>query len=556
MTPPGAKPTPLPFADQLWTRWARKFGTQIESGVIGAQVGDAEPALFPEGQSSQRLFPVGSVTKLVTGLCIARLMAQDPTLTVNTHVNQLLGPYRLAGRYAEQVTLAHLLTHRSGYDYSDFGLAYSKRQSARIDALNRFEPPFACRPAGLPAYSNFGAAVLGRVLEHQLQKPFSRIAHDWVFAPLGLHNAVIANNDTDATDALPLHPFFQAAGGLLLNVADGIRLASFFSDPSSAPHELQAPLRLVSSPLYETPSKTIGIGLLASRFMARGVLVAGHTGSWPGRHAVLLFIPEHRAALFCALTCSNTLDPETPLLWGAALDLLLDAVGATASPPALHKIRPYVYASTKVPTRSPERALHLWAHPLAYNHHQLEPPALKTEVRLYDFCSDGPVNGQWFMRSSQREAFVRAPLIRVLYPFSTRAALLALPMISWPVAGWLAFGQTPPNMLTIATALSVCSLSACILLSRKNLHACILVGDKRPIRLLTLLALGVVALTIVITAGAHTMVSKLSGPSLAHFLIFIGAAWIFSIAFLDMRIAFFSVHHWASLLLRHRPRPT
>ncbi len=144
------------------------------------------------------LFRIASITKLFTWTAVMQLVEQD-RLDLNADVNTYLDfriPATLgdgdeddedASRLAP-ITLAHLLTHTPGFEDRVFETVVE--DSADLMPLGEWlasHIPTRVRPPGeLTAYSNYGTALAGYIVERVSGLPYEQYVAQNILAPLGM----------------------------------------------------------------------------------------------------------------------------------------------------------------------------------------------------------------------------------------------------------------------------------------------------------------------------------------------------------------------------------
>src|SRR5579864_7181095 len=140
--------------------------------------------------STDSVFQVGSITKLWTATMIMQLIDAG-LLSLDTTVAQALPGLRLGSPdLADQVTVAHLLTHTSGIDgdiFTDTGRG--------DDCLERYVELLAEAAQNHPlgatwSYCNSGFSLLGRLIEKVTGKTWDAAMRERLFTPLGLARTV------------------------------------------------------------------------------------------------------------------------------------------------------------------------------------------------------------------------------------------------------------------------------------------------------------------------------------------------------------------------------
>ncbi len=140
------------------------------------------------------LFRIGSLSKLITWTAVMQLVEQgeiDLDTDVNTYLDFVI-PAELARPLhtvdAAPITLRHLLTHTPGFEDISSGLFYlNPNLTLELGDYVREFLPARVFPAGdVVAYSNYGAALAGYIVERASGLPFSDYVENNVFEPLGM----------------------------------------------------------------------------------------------------------------------------------------------------------------------------------------------------------------------------------------------------------------------------------------------------------------------------------------------------------------------------------
>jgi len=159
--------------------YARGFGvTSVEDGGL---------AVTPH-----TLFPIGSVTKPLTGTMIMRLVEQGK-LDLDRPVKEYLDGFMLSeSGAAERVTLRMLLSHTSGLPtrYSPFGPrnpeALEKHVKEEISQYRLVAPP-----GKLYSYSNPGINLAGYVAQVVAGMSYTELMQSLVFDPLEMKRTTL-----------------------------------------------------------------------------------------------------------------------------------------------------------------------------------------------------------------------------------------------------------------------------------------------------------------------------------------------------------------------------
>lgn len=133
-------------------------------------------------EPERSIYDLASLTKVVALTTAAMILHDEGKLPLDARVQDYLPAF--AGVNKDRVTIAHLLTHRSGLPAGRqlWKTAHSPAE-ARAQVL---ETSLQARPGALFNYSDLGPAVLGMVIEKITGTSLDRFVAERVFAPLGM----------------------------------------------------------------------------------------------------------------------------------------------------------------------------------------------------------------------------------------------------------------------------------------------------------------------------------------------------------------------------------
>jgi CubicO group peptidase (beta-lactamase class C family) len=205
VTPPPPSPTGLSDPRELATFLNGVLSVQLADnhipGATVAVVKDGRP-FFAQGygdadlqhgklvSAQTTLFRIGSVSKLFTWTAVMQL-AEQGKVNLHADVNTYLKTFHLPATYPEPITLADLLTHSAGFE--DRGTGTFARMTSDLKPLGQWlaeHIPARVRPPGeLTAYSNYGAALAGYIVEQVAGMSFEQYVEQHLFQPLGMHSS-------------------------------------------------------------------------------------------------------------------------------------------------------------------------------------------------------------------------------------------------------------------------------------------------------------------------------------------------------------------------------
>src|SRR6266581_1399756 len=204
-TPPPPSPTGLSDPRELETFLNGVLSAQLRDDHIpGATVSVVKDdrLFFAKGYGSAdlqagkpvsaqtTLFRIGSVSKLFTATAVMQLVEQGK-LNLHADVNTYLKTFHLPATYPEPITLAHLLTHSAGFE--DRGTGLYPLTTSDLEPLGQWlaaHLPARVRPPDeLTAYSNYGFALAGYIVEQVSGMPFEQYVEQYLFQPLGMRSS-------------------------------------------------------------------------------------------------------------------------------------------------------------------------------------------------------------------------------------------------------------------------------------------------------------------------------------------------------------------------------
>lgn len=155
------------------------------------------------------LFRPGSVSKLFTWTAVMQLHEQGK-LDLDRDVNEYLD-FKIPEAFGAPITMKHLLTHTPGFEEQVKDLFATEPTTDLGGYLKTHIPARIFPPGTTPAYSNYGTALAGYVVERVSGVPFTRYVDENIMKPLKMPNSTFAQ---------PLPPELEP------NMSKGYRLAT------------------------------------------------------------------------------------------------------------------------------------------------------------------------------------------------------------------------------------------------------------------------------------------------------------------------------------------
>jgi CubicO group peptidase (beta-lactamase class C family) len=276
------------------------------------------------------VFRIASMTKSFTAMAILKLRDEgklaldDPA---ERYVPELKG-LRYPTTDSPRITIRHLLSHAEGFPednpWGDQQLAVSDEE---MSAMMRAGIPFSNAPGVTYEYSNYGFAILGRVVSAAAKMPYRDYVAAHILTPLGMsattleprsvppqrlaHGYRWEDNQWKEEPQLP-DGAFGPMGGMLTSLRDlaryvGAQMAAWppRDGPETAPitraslREMQQVSRPAASSVSRDASGAIqlnaggyGYGLRIAETCSFGHVVS-HSGGLPGFGSQMRWLPEY-----------------------------------------------------------------------------------------------------------------------------------------------------------------------------------------------------------------------------------------------------------------------
>lgn len=151
--------------------------------------GYADVAAHKPVSAQETLFHIGSITKLFTWTAVMQLVERGE-LNLDADVNRYLD-FRIPDTFEAPITLRALMTHTAGFEDALKDLSVSR--TADLQPLGRYVASHIPRrlfPAGqVPAYSNYGAALAGYIVERVSGQSFEQYVTTHILTPLGMQHS-------------------------------------------------------------------------------------------------------------------------------------------------------------------------------------------------------------------------------------------------------------------------------------------------------------------------------------------------------------------------------
>ena len=275
-------------------------------------------------EADQTLFKVGSVTKLFTWTAVMQLVEQGK-LDLDADVNSYLD-FRIPDTYPQAITFRHLMTHTAGFEDLNFEiLSQEGEDPTPAGEWLASHIPGRVRPPGeIAAYSNYGAALAGYIVERLSGESYSQYVQDHILNPLGMESSTaqwptppelraresvgyMYNGDAFLEfPRLNGQVAFFPTGVIRSTATDMARFMvahlqdGRYSDANNTEARIlqESTAQQMHSTLYTPDPRISGNAYGFFEFSDNGQRVIGHGGESEPMHSLLLLLPDQNLGVF------------------------------------------------------------------------------------------------------------------------------------------------------------------------------------------------------------------------------------------------------------------
>jgi len=282
----------------------------LQKGYGFADVGKHVPM-----DAAATLTRVGSTSKLFTWTAVMQLV-EAGKLDLNRDVNDYLD-FKIPTAAGKPITLLDLMNHRAGFEegLKDILATDPRNLQSTETYLKRHPRPLLFPPGSVPAYSNYGAALAGYIVERVSGEPFERYIEHHIFAPLGMSNStfeqplperfkghVALGYRTASTPPAPYELVVTAPAGSMATTAADMTRFMIAHIENGRLGDVQM-LSAETARLMHSPSESAlrGFSTMAHGFFyesRNGRIVIGHGGDTVFFHTELDLLPDQHVGVF------------------------------------------------------------------------------------------------------------------------------------------------------------------------------------------------------------------------------------------------------------------
>ena len=447
------------------------YGVMVDGRLVHSRsVGIANAATGAPVEPNTR-FRIASMSKAFTALAILSLRDEGKLRLddlAEQHVPEMRG-WRYPTEDSPRIRIRDLLHHVGGFVTDDpWGDRQQPIPAADFTAMIAAGVPWSRPPQSAMEYSNFGYALLGRVVANASGMPFDRYIEQRIMRPLGMTSSGYEfravplaeraigyrwENERWVEEPTMAHGEFGAMGGVYVTAGDYARWLAFLlsawpprDGPDAGPVKRSTVRELAQGLNFISTRRRIGgpaddqcmwprayaMGMIAIEDCTLG-LTLSHGGGFPGYGSFVALAPERRTAVF-VLTNRTYSGPSEPV-WRSLLAIDRQGMippGKRVVAPILESMQAAVQAAYKAGNLAPlrgklamnftmDRDPSAWAAEFARVGRQIgkcsssEPlfatGALSTAFRWN--CERGKINGQILLAPTNPPAIQSLTLIPI-----------------------------------------------------------------------------------------------------------------------------------------------
>jgi CubicO group peptidase (beta-lactamase class C family) len=253
------------------------------------------------------LFRPGSISKLFTWTSVMQLVEQhkiDLDADINTYLD-----FKIPPAYGKPITMRDLMTHRPGFEETIKNLLATnvKELVPLREALARWVPERMFAPGEVPAYSNYGAALAGYIVQRVSGEPFEDYVERHIFQPLHMDHStfrqplpkqfvpdmskgyLLASGAPKPYEMIPMSP-----AGALATTGDDISrfMLAHLNNGSYEGAQILKPetAKMMHGIVYAVPAGTLPMGFGFYHEDRNGHVIIGHGGDTVYFHSDLHLI--------------------------------------------------------------------------------------------------------------------------------------------------------------------------------------------------------------------------------------------------------------------------
>ncbi|WP_053372662.1 serine hydrolase domain-containing protein [Paenibacillus sp. FJAT-27812] len=267
------------------------------------------------------MFRIASTTKLFTWTAVMQLVEQG-RIDLDTDVNTYLKTLKIPKTYSEPITMRHLMTHTAGFEEGGLGYQITtdpKKLPVSIsETLSKHMLARVMPPGEMAAYSNYGAALAGLIVEEVSGIAYNDYIQQNIFDPLDMKYATVQEPIPAALKPNEVQGYaresgtfvakpptfeggFRPAGSASVSALDMAHfMLAHLQDGRYGDTQMLKPetTKLMHSPAFQFDKRMPGMDLGFYELQMNDIRVISHGGADTLFNTELYLLPEQQIGIF------------------------------------------------------------------------------------------------------------------------------------------------------------------------------------------------------------------------------------------------------------------
>jgi len=270
--------------------------------------------------AADSVFRIASVSKVFVGMAVAQMVEQG-LVQLDVDIKNYLPNLSIRNPFKTAITLRHLLSHTAGFDqqfWHDLTLDPNELQPLG-EHLAEMLPPVIREPGKMNAYSNYGYALAGYLVEKISGKPFAEYVRENILKPLKMHNSDYYLNQRTANKLVTGYKKEQQKPYTYVHRYPPTSIMTSANDMS---HLIQAIVnkgeyedknifgdqayQLITQSLFTVDTTMPGMTSGFMQWNRWDHKIIWHDGQHPGFSAELMLFPELKSGFFISVNSQSS----------------------------------------------------------------------------------------------------------------------------------------------------------------------------------------------------------------------------------------------------------
>ena len=269
--------------------------------------------------ANDTLFRVASITKLFTWTAVMQLV-EDGILDLDADINTYLEGFQIPPEFPGPITISHLATHTAGFDRARDMSAYEASELRPLgEVLADHHPGRVRTPGEYTAYSNYGTALAGLIVQEVSGVPYESYVQENILDPLRMARTTLAQPPPPgmlgnlATGYTYGRGAYRPGTFLYHQLVPAISMSSTATDMArfmiahlqdgrygNASILGEDRARFMKDRLFTNDPSVSGWAFGFMEIFSNGRRIIMHRGSWGQFYSLLALVPDEGIGLFVA----------------------------------------------------------------------------------------------------------------------------------------------------------------------------------------------------------------------------------------------------------------